>query len=217
MAFQNQLRCSITSFSIMPFLFREDNETPEIDSSSLEQLQQRTKALNLGDTTTTNGPSNDVHNGRTYSKQVAACVKFVPYYITVVEESKLSSEENALSGHGKKLWAEYRKREGLRDIEEMVETSAQGWGSEKYEQSVAKHGDKLFQKFQKQLSLCPQQCLRYEYTAWCVWWMSTSGVGSKFKCVCVWGGGVSFQGHFWIRKGHPQILCGYYLTIYSFK
>ena len=144
-------------------MFREDSETSEIDSSSLEQLEQRTKALNLGDTTTTNCPSNDVHNGRTCSKQVAASVKFVPYYITVVEESKLSFEDNVLSGHGKKLWTEYRKREGLRDIEEMMEASAQGWGSEKYEQSVAKHGNKLFQKFQKQLSLCPQQCLRYEY------------------------------------------------------
>ena len=27
----------------------------------------------------------------------------------------------------------------------------------------------------------------------------------------------SFQRHFWIRKEHPQILYGYYLTIYSFK
>ena len=34
-------------------------------------------------------------------------------------------------------------------------------GGEIYEKSVARHGDKTFQKFYKQLSKCPQQILRY--------------------------------------------------------
>ena len=34
-------------------------------------------------------------------------------------------------------------------------------GGEVYEKGVAKHGDKTFQKFHKQLSKCPQQILRY--------------------------------------------------------
>ena len=33
-------------------------------------------------------------------------------------------------------------------------------GSEKYEKTVAKHGDKFFLKFQKELSKCPQQIIR---------------------------------------------------------
>ena len=40
-----------------------------------------------------------------------------------------------------------------------------------------------------------------------------SGTGSKFKL----GGGMCFQGNSWIQKGHPQILYGYYLTIYIYN
>ena len=33
-------------------------------------------------------------------------------------------------------------------------------GSEKYERTEIKHGDKVFHKFQKQTAACPQQCVR---------------------------------------------------------
>ena len=58
----------------------------------------------------------------------------------------------------------------------------------------------------------------------CVWvtnCITVGGVGSKFKLGG--GGGKSGGGgggggaHFWIRKGHPQILYGYSLTIYYFE
>ena len=39
-----------------------------------------------------------------------------------------------------------------------------------------------------------------------------TGIGSKFK---LGGESTSFQGHFCIREGHPQILYGHYVTVYS--
>ena len=89
-------------------------------------------------------------------------IHFVPYYITVIDESQLVYEESELTWSEKKLLNDYKKREGLKDIEEMMDVSAAvtDWSGEKYETSQAKHGDKIFQKFKKQLRLCPNQCLR---------------------------------------------------------
>ena len=88
-------------------------------------------------------------------------IHFVPYYITVLDETHLISEATQLTRSEKKLLDEYRTREGIPDIDAMMDVSKGGeWGGEKYEMSVAKHGDKIFQKFKKQLSLCPNQCLR---------------------------------------------------------
>lgn len=129
------------------------------NNSPLQQLEQHTRDLNLTGTVKTTAPLNGLNGDETYH-QVKEPVGFIPYYITVIEESQLSSEAKALSNYEKKLLVEYQKREGLADIEEMIEANGKEWGKEKYEQTVAKHGDKTFQKFQKQLSLCPEQCLR---------------------------------------------------------
>lgn len=81
----------------------------------------------------------------------------------MLEEELLVSEARELTRTERRLLDEYTAREGLPDVEEMMDTTAAGgqWGKEKYETSVAKHGDKIFQKFKKDISLCPDQCLRW--------------------------------------------------------
>jgi hypothetical protein len=93
---------------------------------------------------------------------------FVPYYINALEESHLVSRAKELTRSEKKLLDEYTAREGSRDIDGMMDVGKGGdWGGEKYEMSVAKHGDKIFHKFKKALSFCPNQCLRYgKKAAW---------------------------------------------------
>jgi hypothetical protein len=98
----------------------------------------------------------------TLGLQLPNMIYFVPYYINVLEESHFISKEKELSRSEQRLLNEYAAREGLQDIDEMLDVNTRGeWGGEKYEMSVAKHGDKIFHKFKKQLSLCPKQCLRY--------------------------------------------------------
>ena len=88
-------------------------------------------------------------------------IRFFPYYITVIEESHLLCVAADLTKSERRLLDDYRAREGIGDIEGMVDDAGPGdWGGEKYEITVAKHGDKIFQKFKKQLTSCPNQCLR---------------------------------------------------------
>ncbi|CAH1273262.1 PDCD2L [Branchiostoma lanceolatum] len=41
------------------------------------------------------------------------------------------------------------------------ESAGKKSGGESYEKSIARHGDKIFQKFAKRVALCPEQILRY--------------------------------------------------------
>lgn len=82
---------------------------------------------------------------------------FRPFFISVMEESDLCGEEGDLE-HAQKLLREYEKREGVTVGE--VEGD-EGGGEEKYEKTKARHGDAVFSRFMKKISLCPQQILRY--------------------------------------------------------
>ncbi|XP_047451693.1 programmed cell death protein 2-like [Mugil cephalus] len=82
---------------------------------------------------------------------------FRPYFISVVEEADLFGEEEDLD-HAQQLLREYERREGVAVGE--LEGSG-GGGEEKYEKTRAKHGDAVFSRFMKKISLCPQQILRY--------------------------------------------------------
>ena len=100
-------------------------------------------------------------------------------YIAVVEEPEASVEEDkellkkykrdhssfditmdglASEEEGRKKESDYRKS-GRK--ENGLSRGGAASGGEVYEKGVAKHGDKVFQKFYKQLSRCPQQILRY--------------------------------------------------------
>ena len=99
-------------------------------------------------------------------------------YIAVVEEPEASAEDKELlkkykSDHpdfdltmnGLAPEQERRKKEPEHHTsgrkEKGLSRGGATSGGELYEKSVARHGDKMFQKFYKQLSKCPQQILRY--------------------------------------------------------
>lgn len=76
------------------------------------------------------------------------------FYIDVFEETEGEERGNVLKPQG----------EGETDTpgdEEHDEKSS--WSGEKYEKAVAKHGDKVFEKFHKVVSKWPEQILRYDY------------------------------------------------------
>lgn len=80
------------------------------------------------------------------------------FFISVVEESDLGGEEDDLQ-HAQRLLREYERREGVAVGE--LEGAEGGGGEEKYEKTRARHGDAIFSRFMKKISLCPQQILRY--------------------------------------------------------
>ena len=43
----------------------------------------------------------------------------------------------------------------------MIVCRSKGGAGESYEKTAARHGDRTFSKFQKRISLCPEQILRY--------------------------------------------------------
>lgn len=79
------------------------------------------------------------------------------YFVSVVEESDLCTEEDADLRHAQRLLRDYEKREGL----VVVGETQNGGGEEKYEKTRARHGDAVFSGFMKKIALCPQQVLRY--------------------------------------------------------
>lgn len=80
------------------------------------------------------------------------------FFISVVEESDLGREQDELR-HVQLLLREYESREGVAVAE--LEGGSGGSDSEKYEKTRARHGDAMFSRFMKKISLCPQQILRY--------------------------------------------------------
>lgn len=86
----------------------------------------------------------------------------VSYYLNVFEEPANQEED---SNHVIKLLKEYEKKEGHKvcDTESMAGSSG-GGKSEGYERTNVRHKDLTFHKFLKRVSLCPQQCIRYEWS-----------------------------------------------------
>ncbi|GLD61679.1 programmed cell death protein 2-like protein [Lates japonicus] len=85
---------------------------------------------------------------------------FRPFFISVVEDADLYNEYDDLE-HAQELLREYERREGaVGELDGGGEVGG-GGGEEKYEKTGAKHGDAIFSRFMKKISLCPQQILRY--------------------------------------------------------
>ncbi|XP_037622323.1 programmed cell death protein 2-like isoform X2 [Sebastes umbrosus] len=119
---------------------QEEAAAPEAEGSAGEiDVSSQLQDLSLGD------PQEDVPVLR-------------PFFISVVEESDLGGEEDDLK-HAQKLLKEYERREGVAVGE--LEGGEGGGGEEKYEKMRARHGDAVFSRFMKKISLCPQQILRY--------------------------------------------------------
>ncbi|XP_023675611.1 programmed cell death protein 2-like [Paramormyrops kingsleyae] len=84
---------------------------------------------------------------------------FRPYYVCVLEEGDIDEQTDMEDAH--RLLREYEMREG---VAVMQLESFEGQGElERYEKTDAKHGDKVFSKFMKCISLCPKQILRYSW------------------------------------------------------
>ena len=81
---------------------------------------------------------------------------FPSSYVTVLEEPS----EPKCTPEVKKLLERYYRENPNFKLTSGLEQKGTGSG-EKYERSVAMHGDRTFQKFHKQLSRCPDQILRY--------------------------------------------------------
>lgn len=81
---------------------------------------------------------------------------FPSSYVTVLEEPS----ESQCTPEVKELLERYYRENPNFEPTSGLEQKGTGSG-EKYERSVAMHGDRIFQKFHKQLSRCPDQILRY--------------------------------------------------------
>ena len=81
---------------------------------------------------------------------------FPSSYVTVFEEPS----EPKCTPKVKELLERYYRENPNFEPTSGLEQKGTGSG-EKYERSVAMHGDRTFQKFHKQLSRCPDQILRY--------------------------------------------------------
>ncbi|XP_072290653.1 programmed cell death protein 2-like isoform X2 [Eucyclogobius newberryi] len=82
---------------------------------------------------------------------------FRPSFISVMEETDLFGEDHDLA-HAQKLLKDYKKREGL-SVE--LDCYEDGTGVEKYEKTKVRHGDAVFARFMKKISVCSEQILRY--------------------------------------------------------
>ncbi|MBN3298213.1 PDD2L protein, partial [Amia calva] len=126
--------------------------TPSQSVSVESDFNNRLQGLSLGDGTP--GPVETTTEGLVLPGPVPA---FQSYYISVVEEGELCPEEDM--DHAQRLLKEYQKREGI-VVEDLVSCDA-GQEVEKYEKAKVRHGDEVFLKFMKKISLCPEQILRY--------------------------------------------------------
>ena len=82
---------------------------------------------------------------------------FPSSYVTVLEEPS----EPKYAPNVEELLVRYYRENPNFEPTSGLELKGSGSSSEKYERSVAMHGDRTFQKFHKQLSKCPDQILRY--------------------------------------------------------
>ncbi|KAG8524347.1 Programmed cell death protein 2-like [Galemys pyrenaicus] len=87
--------------------------------------------------------------------------RFLPYYICVVDEDDYGDFGSL--DHAHSLLQDYQQREGI-DMEQLLSQSFSSDGSEKYEKTIIKSGDKMFYKFMKRIAACQEQILRYSWS-----------------------------------------------------
>ncbi|KAK3091203.1 hypothetical protein FSP39_017923 [Pinctada imbricata] len=84
----------------------------------------------------------------------------VAHYVNVIDEPSCCENEDS---HVQKLLREYERTEGsvMSSLDDA--DSSRSSADEKYEKDDIRHGDKVFHHFTKQVSVCPQQCIRYQW------------------------------------------------------
>ncbi|KAK7896211.1 hypothetical protein WMY93_021536 [Mugilogobius chulae] len=83
---------------------------------------------------------------------------FRSYFISVMEETDLFEEDQDMT-HAQDLLKDYEKREGI--LVGELDCGEDGSGEEKYEKTKVRHGDAVFARFMKKISVCSEQILRY--------------------------------------------------------
>lgn len=126
--------------------------------SSAGAQQQAKAAVSSGSSTVTEEPRNDEEVARAEAfKASSGAVSFTgpclpSFYICVFEETE--GEEDNLP----RLPKQYEAEADNAGDDGLAEGTS--WGGEKYEKAVAKHGDRVFEKFHKVISKWPEQILR---------------------------------------------------------
>uniref|UniRef100_A0A4W5JQQ0 Programmed cell death 2-like n=1 Tax=Hucho hucho TaxID=62062 RepID=A0A4W5JQQ0_9TELE len=82
-----------------------------------------------------------------------------PFYISVVDETDLGGGGQSDLEHAESLLRDYEQREGVGTFG----SSEEGGGEERYEKGNPRHGDAVFSRFMKRISVCPEQVLRYSW------------------------------------------------------
>ncbi len=81
---------------------------------------------------------------------------YPPAYLCVIEEPEMSSSKQLQ--HAQILLKQYQREDPI--MEPEFPSRGKSSGSEGYEKTAVKHGDRAFQKFHKQLEKCPRQLIR---------------------------------------------------------
>lgn len=138
--------------------FDSDNDV----SSTLEQCTGKLKlSEDKPDVEDTAGVLHFTMNCQNIETSASCVPHFAPLYISVFEAPDARGSSAQPTEHERTLLCEYQQREGFQVVDSMdSDEGVKGWSGEKYESAVVKHGDKAFHKFNKQLHVCPQQCLR---------------------------------------------------------
>lgn len=93
-----------------------------------------------------------------------ALIIIQPKYLNVSFEPDAEHVPSTSSGYEARMLADYLKQGGVIGTSSEGETSSGklSMGEEQYEESVANHGDIVFERFTKRIARAPGQCLRYE-------------------------------------------------------
>ncbi|KAK1163398.1 programmed cell death protein 2-like [Acipenser oxyrinchus oxyrinchus] len=128
-----------------------ESSAPPANSSMETDFTSQLQGLNLREQTQSSVPAGE---GLLLPGPVPT---FQPYYISVVDEGEFCVDADM--DHAQRLLKEYQTREGV-DVQQLISCDGEG-ESEKYEKTKARHGDEIFLKFMKKISVCQEQVLRY--------------------------------------------------------
>ncbi|XP_013384996.1 programmed cell death protein 2-like [Lingula anatina] len=176
-------------------------------STTVQITGQTTDQITSGEMTAAHGTVTD--DGRvtkdpaqsTITADSSPGICFKPYYVNVFEENEVKVSASDLDSdldHIQQLLKAYSSQEGV-SVDAMMDDgddrSAKVSGrkvkvtggkvkvtesGDGYEKVKARHGDVIFEKFKKRISLCPQQCIRYQWAGEPLY--ISQALGSSWKC-----------------------------------
>ncbi|CAN7998920.1 unnamed protein product [Ixodes hexagonus] len=92
---------------------------------------------------------------------LSAVSAFRSYYVSVVEEDRISQEDSTADSHIKELLQNYELDDGCASKTISRGQGSSSYAQENYEKASISHGDQTFYKFHKRLQCCPEQLIRF--------------------------------------------------------